>query len=173
QLEIRPEAVLIPVYNKIRVTFLDVLEWLTPLTGFLNLVVPDPGSSLEWDVHLTTTTEYKEMLRGTAYLAAPERERLLFKPQPRFIWRAILRVTGVEVLELLTDATDMARSFPIREALWLNEAFKQGVKTLLTAPAMQPSLNDILGRRFLDFIQRRLHRWCRQKSLDALLERLV
>jgi hypothetical protein len=152
QLELRPEAVLIPVYNKIRVTFLDVLGWLTPLTGVLNLVVPDPATSLEWDVHLTTTTEYKEALKS-ASLPAPEIERLLFKPQPRFLWRAVLRVLGVEVLELLTDATDMARSFPIREALWLNDSFKQGVKALITSSAMQQSLNDTLSRRFLDFLK--------------------
>jgi hypothetical protein len=152
QLELRPEAVLIPVYNKIRVTFLDVQVWLTRLTGALNLVVPDPGISLEWDLHLTTTNEYKDGLKNRS-LPVLEVERLLFKPQPRFVWRAVLRVLGLEVLELLTDATDMARSFPIREAVWLNDSFKQGVRTLLTTSTMQQWLIDALTRRFLDFLK--------------------
>lgn len=40
QLDLRPKAALIPVYNKIRLTFLDVQAWLTRLTPLFDLVVP-------------------------------------------------------------------------------------------------------------------------------------
>src|SRR5207244_60430 len=111
-LDLRPVAVLIPVYNKIRVTFLDVQQWVIRLTNILGFIVPDPTTSIEWDISLTTTNEFKDAIK-TLSLSSTELERLLLMPQPRYMWRGILRVSEIEVLELLVDATDMARSFPI------------------------------------------------------------
>lgn len=155
QLVLQPVAVLIPVYNKIRVTFLDVQVWLTRLTSVLGLIVPDANTSIEWDVSLTTTNDYKETIQ-TISLLPGDLERLLLKCQPRFMWRAILRVSGIEVLDLLVDATDMARSFPIIEAIWRHQAFRSAMRTLLTATPMQQSLNDALTRRFLDLLKNSL-----------------
>jgi len=53
------------------------------------------------------------------------------------------------VFELLVDATDMARSFPIFEAVWHHDAFRGAVGTLLMAPAMQLALTTALTQRFL------------------------
>ena len=69
------------------------------------------------------------------------------------MWRGLLRVSEVEVLELLVDATDMARSFPVFEAIWLHEGFRSAMDALLKAPAMQPSLTEALTRRFLDLLK--------------------
>lgn len=154
-LELRPVAALIPIYNKIRVTFLDVQVWLTRLTSVLGLIVPDPTLAIEWDLSLTTTNEYKATVR-TLGLSPAVLGRILLTPQPRFMWRALLRVSDVEVLELLVDATDMARSFPILGAIWRHAGFRSALETLLKAPAMQPSLTDALTRRFLNLLKESL-----------------
>ncbi len=151
-LDIKPVAVLIPVYNKIRVTFLDVEVWLTRLNSVLTLMVPDPANSIEWDISLTTTNEYKELIKGIS-LEGKDLERLLLSSQPRFMWRALLRISEVEVLDLLVDATDMARSFPILEAIWRHDAFRSAMDALLKAPTMQLSLTSALTRRFLKLLK--------------------
>jgi hypothetical protein len=154
QLDLRPTATLIPVYNKIRVTFLDVQVWLTLLNNVLGFVLPDPTAT-EWDVSLTTTNEYKGSLKSVS-LPAADLDRVLLTPQPRFIWRALLRISGVEVFELLVDATDMARSFPIFDAIWHHDAFRSAMDGLLTAPTMQLALTNALTRRFLQFLKDKL-----------------
>jgi hypothetical protein len=154
-LRIEPIAALIPVYNKVRVTFLDVQSWLTRLHGVLPALGLDSTGSIEWDLSLTTTNAYKELVKSSG-LPSAELERLLLTPQPRFIWRAVLRVPTADVLELLADATDMARSFPMFDAIWHHEGFKSAMREVLTAPAMQPSLVEALTPRFLDFLKSKL-----------------
>jgi hypothetical protein len=154
QLDLQPLAALIPIYSKIRVTFLDVQVWLTRLASVLDLIA-DPAT-IEWDLSLTTTNEYKGTVKGSTVLAAPDLDRLLLTPQPRFIWRALLRLSGIEVFELLVDATDMARSFPIFEAIWHHDEFRQGMNDLLAAPAMQLALTNTLTPRFLQFLKGKL-----------------
>jgi hypothetical protein len=154
QLDLQPVAALIPIYSKIRVTFLDVQVWLTRLASVLDLIA-DPAT-IEWDLSFTTTNEYKGTVKGSTVLAAPDLDRLLLTPQPRFIWRALLRLSGIEVFELLVDATDMARSFPIFEAIWHHDEFRQGMNDLLAAPAMQLALTNTLTPRFLQFLKGKL-----------------
>lgn len=151
-LQLEPIAALIPVYNKIRVTFLDVQEWLTRLNAVLGIVVSDPAENMEWDVALVLSNAFKSETLVSS-LSAEMRQHLLFSPQPRFLWRAILRVMGTEAVELVFDATDMARSFPLREAIWRNAGFAGAAKALCSAPAMQPSLEEALTSRFLTFLK--------------------
>jgi hypothetical protein len=154
-LELHPYVILIPVYNKIRVTFLDVQEWLIRLSRAWSVLVADPKKDYEWDIQLTTTNEFKASLNA-GLLSQTEREQLLLEQQPRFLWKAVLRVTGKDAVELLFDATDMARSFPIRSVIWHHSSFRAAVTTLLTAPVTQAALADHLTPRFLDFLKRTL-----------------
>lgn len=144
-----PITVVVPVYHKIRVTYLDVLSWLTRLHRNLvqNLGVAGP----EWDLNLTTTNNYKARLREFG-LPVQQVEELLFEQHPRFIWRATLRFNGTSALELLADATDMARSFPVYRAVWCDAGVRNGVIALLNAPATQALLRQNLTHRFCDLL---------------------
>ncbi len=55
-----PFVIIVPVYHKIRVTFLDVLKWLTRLHRNVVQMLKVPGA--EWDLHLTTTNIYKKQI---------------------------------------------------------------------------------------------------------------
>ena len=145
--KLQPVAILVPVYNKIRVTFLDVQEWINRLTNVLSKII-SRNDQFEWDVRLTTTNEFKGKI-AAAPLERGERERLLLKPQPRFLWRAILFVFGGEVLEILFDATGFRLSFPVQEIVWRNDSFRAAVGVLLAPPAMQASLTRALTADFL------------------------
>jgi hypothetical protein len=156
KLPLYPHVVIVPVYHKIRLTFLDVMEWLTGLNAVLKLVVP-PSSPMEWDVHLMPSNEYKKLIRATETIRDDLRERILLTQQPRFIWRAKLLVGGVDGAELLFDATGISRSFPMHEIVWLREDLAVRVKQIVDSSQLEPILVKFLTRQFLDFIKRSIH----------------
>lgn len=147
---LKPRVLIVPVYHKIRITFLEVQKWLTRITALLTAVLEE----LEWDLHLTTTNEYKKSLRQNK---APleKLEELLFKPHPRFIWRAVATHGSEPVLELLADATDMDRSLPIYEVVWLNDELRSVIQQLIEAPDNQVALTKLLTRRFWELLKQK------------------
>jgi hypothetical protein len=154
-LVLTPKVVIIPVYHKIRVTFLELQKWITRLTKVLNRILEQPPS-LEWDIHLTTTNDYKKSIKKSD-IPAEILEHLLLKQHPRFIWHATVSQNAVAILELLADATDMARSLPIYEVVWLNEDIKAAFKQLLESPQYQNWLHESLTHRFGGLLMETLH----------------
>ncbi len=144
-----PLMIVVPVYHKIRVTFIDVLEWLTRFHRYVVQYLGAPGA--EWNLHLITTNNYKSLIKNLG-LTKQQTESLLFEHHPRFIWRATLRFNGTLALELLADATDMARSFPLYRAVWCDPNVRNGTITLLNAPATQATLRQDLTPRFCDLL---------------------
>jgi hypothetical protein len=148
-LRLFPVAVVVPVYHKIRVTFLDALKWLTRLENVLAAVwnVGGVAASNEWDLRLITSNDYKTAVRALG-LRETEMSQVLIAQHPRFIWNATLRVNGAEALELLVDATDMARSFPIYRAIWRDAAICGAVHRVMRDPANQDILRELLTSAF-------------------------
>ena len=157
KLRLYPHVVIAPVYHKIRLTFLDVQKWLTPLNDILQVVlrkIQPKKEPPEWDVYLAFSNAIKGEVRTPGILSESIRQSILLAPHPRFVWRAILRVDGQELIDILFDATAIARSFPIYTIIWTQESFAVAVKTLLDAPHLKEALVDILGERFLTFLGR-------------------
>jgi hypothetical protein len=100
-------------------------------------------------------TEYKKSIKKSD-IPAERLVRLLLKQHPRFIWHATVRQNSVAIFELLADATDMARSLPVYEVVWLNEDIKTAFKQLLEAPQYQNWLNESLTHRFGDLLMKTL-----------------
>lgn len=150
-LSLYPKVLLVPVYNKVRVTFVDVQKWIERFWSTLSLLFTDT-SKHEWDIHLTTTNDWKgrmvESLRGN-----PPWAELIFQQQPRFIWSATLGFDNVNLVELLADATDMERSLPFFEIVWYDASLETAVKGLLNAPSLDQALGRLLTRRFLEFLR--------------------
>ena len=146
-----PEVVVVPVHPKIRVTYVDMHSWLRRFAAFLNILERPfglEGKGLEWDLHLTTTNEYKRALRKAARDDVKARE-LIVQPQPRFLWRALLRVDGMAALEFLGDATDLERSFPIVQGFWIDRSLQTSVQSALGDAGICASLLPLLTRRFV------------------------
>ncbi len=137
--EVYPYAVVVPVYNKIRLRFVDVLNWLTPIDSVLSQVFGETTSH-EWDVHLILSNTYKARVRDDHRRSASMKERVLSSPHPRFWWRAVLSLDGQEVAEFLFDATGIARSLPLTEVIWLSQEFA----SKLTQPLMDSSNESVL-----------------------------
>lgn len=149
-LALYPEMIVVPVYRKIRVTFVDVQQWLTRLHALLSILLKGSGR-LEWDVRLTTVNEYKKELRDST-LAEATRSELLLTSLPRYMWCAVLAVDDVILLECLVDATDMMQSAPFLVMLWHNEDLKAAVHTHLLDPSLRDVLRRTLTPRFAEMV---------------------
>ena len=153
-LRMLPIVAVVPVYNKIRVKFLDVHDLALELHIVLETLFLK-GSSIEWDIFLSTTNDFKTDLRTQLSTQPDLRMDLLTSQLPRFMWRAILRVNGSTCLELIADATDTPTAVPFQWAVWHNVGFRTQFRDYLKkAPAgLRQILLKIMSRRFLEFIE--------------------
>jgi hypothetical protein len=149
-LTLYPLVVIIPVYHKVRVTFMDLQKWLGRLSTVL-LAFQQP-LDYEWDVFLTTSNDLKRDLRSPG-VSGDLRQALSVRGHPRYIWRCVLRVSGTPRLELIGDATDMDRSFPAYATIWHDSAFKNSLRSLLTLPPLLGPLQETLTLRFWEFLK--------------------
>lgn len=149
-LALYPEMIVVPVYPKIRVTFVDVQQWLTRLHALLSVLLKGTGR-LEWDLRLITVNEYKKGLRDSQ-LTEGTREELLLTSLPRYMWRAVLTADNAVLLECLVDATDMMQSAPFQVMLWHNEDLKVAVHKTLQDQSLKDVLRRTLTARFAEML---------------------
>ena len=142
-----PTVIVVPIYHKIRLTFLDVIRnWIPPLHGVLRMFFS--ANDLEWDVQLMFTNDYKASLHGKAKGALSEQHRLetMLRPYPRFIWRAILRWGVDAVAEAVFDATSFARAYPVISVRVFNREVTVGLQKILSAPELKDVLNELASK---------------------------
>ncbi len=150
--ELVPEVVVIPLYTKIRLAYLEVLPWLARL-GELVAVVSAP-SDFEWDLFLTTSNVFKAQARAGHAAVPPDRlEKVLVEGHPRFVWRGILRRGPRALVELLVDTTAMTQSFPVSQLWWHDDVLKSSLRNLLRLSQLEATLKQLLTTRFLEFIR--------------------
>lgn len=151
-LPLTPTAVIVPVYNKIRLKFSDVLKPLERLNLILEYLEGAWGSG-EWDIHLVTTKEFKEEIK---VLQRHDRlQSILLAPHPRFIWRSILTVQDKMVLELLADATDVQLNCPFYQCIVFDPSLKGLLQTMFNQELaiLTAGLTDILTEPFFNFLK--------------------
>lgn len=149
-----PLAVAIPVYNKVRLTFAEVLRWITPLHTVLEATVPEP-EKIEWDVKLVLSNTLKDEIRKDETLNLAIRDSLLRVHHPRFWWRATMRYQDLPFCHLLFDATGMAKSFPLSTVIWPEESFITPVLDALD-PSNRATRLYIKTQWYADFLRRTL-----------------
>jgi hypothetical protein len=150
-LALYPEMIVVPVYNKVRVTFLDVQKWLTRLHALLGIFLKTAGR-LEWDLRLTSINEYKSFLRDSNFDEG-SRRNLLLSTFPKYMWRATLRANDIDLLDCLVDATDMMQSAPFHVMIWHSQALKAEVHKALIDPSLADVLRATLTARFAELLK--------------------
>jgi hypothetical protein len=155
-----PRRVIVPVYHKVRLPFLDLQGVLTALAVAAEAVIGALGG-LEWDVRLMSGTDAKravrEMGRDPAVDPAVVRH-VLFAPLPRFVWRASLQQIGTPgrpVADLLFDATGVARAAPVLDVLYFDAAFQQAMAAALHSDALEDVLRDVLRPALYEVMRQR------------------
>ena len=107
-----PETLIVPVYHKIRVDFDTILEKVFDLERHYRdrFRVDLPSVGVEWDIYLTTASDFKADIRGQGKLQETQKWELLCTPFPRFLWIASGYLGDARVLDLVFDATDVPGS---------------------------------------------------------------
>lgn len=148
-----PWAVVVPVYNKIRVNFIDIQEHLLPLQDFFDALTDNAlAGDCEWDVTLSTVNDYKERVRANPLLSADDKQSVLLASQPKFIWKANLGISGHTALQLLADATGVRDDMPFIRAVWYDTSLKKTVRNLLKK-VPDHVLDRALGPPLLEFLR--------------------
>ena len=153
-IKLRPTVIIVPVYHKIRITFLDVQKWLTTVHRLIAIWFP--GVQFEWDVRLCTASQYKTDLQENDWVPVTMRDAGLRQDLPRFLWRATLRADDHVAAEFLFDATGLARTLPLLSVVWLAEQVALKIEGLLTSKSFQPTADLMLTPRFNRFLKESL-----------------
>lgn len=124
-LTIYPQFIVIPIYNKIRITFIDLQRQLTKIDMIISSLESDKIAMInhEWDIYLTDTVTFKQSVKGQN-LNHDYLKELLLDPQPRFFWRVILTIDETIAVEWLADATDIPTAVPFFKTIWYNDKVK-------------------------------------------------
>lgn len=147
-LRLEPYQVIVPVYRKIRLSYIQALQWLERVRPTAERIAASLGiAAFEWDLFLTTTNEYKGELASDMRLSSPRRTQLLTGPQPRFMWRCMFGDTcGPALFEMLIDATGFVKSFPIETVNFYNEEFAHRFKETISASTHRLVTRELKAR---------------------------
>lgn len=104
-----PEALVIPLYHKIRVDFETILHHVIGWEGKLRKKskLDLPALGVEWDIRLTTAAEFKVDIRSQELANHEVKWAVLSKPYPRFLWIASAYLQASRMIDLIFDATDV------------------------------------------------------------------
>ncbi len=101
-----PEAIIVPVYHKIRIDFYTILLKILRFDAYVRAnyhITPEP----EWEVFLTTEDEFKASVCQATGLPPTKRWDVLRKAFPKYLWRATAFQGGTSVHDRIYDATDI------------------------------------------------------------------
>ena len=150
-----PTILLIPLYNKIRITFQTIQETIIHFDSIietfrLNGALPFK-QRLEWDIYLTTVNEVKSGMLSSEKWRNKLRLQVLMKSMPRFIWRATAFCKGDYIIDLLFDATDLEQSPFLFNAIGYHEDFFKGLVYLSHQPDLPKALKNPILWRILEW----------------------
>lgn len=104
----QPLYMILPLYHKIRIPFREVFLTTHEFDLNFRLYWPDElKRDLVWEIILTELNVFKkELLLGREGIAV-NRQQVLLRRLPRYMWRSVASFNGKRCLELLFDATDI------------------------------------------------------------------
>jgi hypothetical protein len=105
-----PVAILLPLYQKIRIPFTgpltDIMHFDLALSA-LRTAIPALVTRPEWNVRLTTVNQLKTEIAKSPLTTGELRENLLTGAFPRFLWHATATNASGLLVDVLFDATDI------------------------------------------------------------------
>ena len=104
-----PDILIIPLYPKIRISFVLILGLVSKLNEYINFVTKKVGiriPKIEWDIFLSKSNDFKVEIRNSKKINNNYKEEILLVPMPRYIWRAIGSMQN-DRIEFIFDSTDI------------------------------------------------------------------
>ncbi|MDR1463153.1 MAG: hypothetical protein LBI68_08480, partial [Azoarcus sp.] len=139
-----PDNILLPLYHKIRIPFMDIHNAMLALDLILENARKSCVSDLnraEWDIFLTTGNDYKTAIRKDYEGSGVDIMPSLLKNLPRFLWRVMVRVNEELQLDFLFDATGIGRHDLLVHAASTGKGYAQLLHGIVCGA--QSSLSDL------------------------------
>ena len=142
-----PFLALLALYHKIRIPFQVILDEVWRLDAILRgfEVTSEP---LCWDVRLMRLNALRtEILSGTS-LDPSQRQSVLARSLPRFVWRATARSGGAPMLDVIFDATDVEQGSLVLTCLEYDTTLGDAIRLIAGIPGLDWAQ---IGSRVMDW----------------------
>jgi hypothetical protein len=148
---LHPKVISIPVPGRIRVSYLDVLEWVNRFHEAALFLADSVRKTrqLNWDIVLTTTNQFKADLSDTRRYPVRTARKLRLATHPEYLWRVRLEINNKTVLELYADATEAPRTFPFYDLAVMDREYGARLSDLLSKPANTINVLKPVAHEFL------------------------
>ncbi|MDR2563798.1 MAG: hypothetical protein LBC98_07630 [Prevotellaceae bacterium] len=103
----KPILLLIPVYNKIRISFDKIYNILNQFTFSELSVLSGENKEIEWDVYLQSLSDLKQNICANNDISSENKFKLLTRSFPKYIWVADAYVLRKKDISIFFDATDL------------------------------------------------------------------
>lgn len=148
-----PHLAIIPVYPKIRLTYIALHGWLDRLASVLEEYASKLGidpKELEWDVRIALSEDFKSELRDLPN--SPAISSVLLRPYPRYIWRITIQMAHRKVADVTADATELEDAFPFLDAIYYDSTVGDELRRFFSLPDVRDAWRRVIGPRFIDFL---------------------
>jgi hypothetical protein len=130
--ELIPFVLIMPTYHKVRLRFETVQSTISEFDGYLELLLQqtyfsNDNSRIEWDIRLMELPRFKQELLSDATVPEQEKRSLAFKSYARYLWVSTAQVNGQKLLTLISDGTDMERSFSLNMCFAHKESIRNEI----------------------------------------------
>ena len=98
-----PRGIFVALPHKVRIGYATVLQRVLQLYTELGNIEP----TIEWDIYLSNSSEFKADIRNYSTLPKEERTQILQRSMPKYIWRAAAFAGDRLRMEAIIDATDI------------------------------------------------------------------
>ena len=164
--EYTAENIIIPLYEKIRVSFQKIFDTTLNLNKFLvrsfSLLIPEileDRDHIVWDIKLANNGDFKEQIHNNPNIYPDEKLRILKKSLPRFLWIVSMwlppdsddkeDLDGKELAELIFDATDISQGGCLTDIVSIDYKFGYILKDLILK-MKNPETQKVLFEAFKD-----------------------
>lgn len=102
-----PELVIVPVYHKIRIQIDDMITNISRLAKRIANKLDIDTNIFNWDLELSTIEKFKTQLIKDMNAKSNDKERILTRNLPKYIWVAKLSIDNKLSVTYIFDATDI------------------------------------------------------------------
>jgi hypothetical protein len=100
-----PNAILIPLYHKIRIPFKKIMSIILKFDALVLALIRDV--KFEWDIYISTVSSFKNNVRNCISLNNNAKFDLLIRDFPKYIWIAEAYIDNKNAFTFIFDATDV------------------------------------------------------------------
>jgi hypothetical protein len=102
-------SLIVPIYDKIRISFDDIYKLTLHLNDYFSLVIT--SRNFVWDIFLYQSNKYKKEISENNLIDNSIKSKILFSSLPKYIWISRLIINRKTIIEFLFDSTGIAKGF--------------------------------------------------------------